>query len=290
MILEKIKTFGFCIRQSVYDLMDHGGVEHAGYLAFLLMLTIFPFLVFFMAIVGFVGDAKLANILVQLILDSHWASFIDALKPRIIEITSSPPQSLLTLALLSAMWTASSLFEALRAILNKAHRVTNPPSYILRRLFSILECTSVILVITLLLALLIFIPLAWKIIYEFLNIQDSLVVNFISPAATHFRYILLLSIGFLFVAGLYCFIPNKKQRLIDTFPGTLVVLVGWSCASSLFRLYLNTFPSINIIYGSIAGVIIALLYFYICSLIFILGAELNYRIAITNASLDKKES
>jgi membrane protein len=269
-----------CLSNSVHDTIHHDGIEHAGYLAFLLMLTIFPFLVFFVAIVGFFGKQDLSEALVKLLLESQWANFIDALKPRIIEITSSPPQGLLTIAIISAIWTASSIFEGSRTALNKAYRVTSTPSYILRRLLSFIEFAAVIVTTVLLLVVLIVIPLMWSYIFELFKLYDHPFLNFISPSAEGLRYLILLIFGFTIISGLYYYLPNRKQKLIWTFPGTVTVLFGWAGASSLFRLYLSYFPSINLIYGSIAGVIIALLYFYICSLIFIIGAEINHHFEV----------
>lgn len=264
-----------CISRSIYDTVMHDGIENAGYLAYLLMLSIFPFLVFFVALLGLFGGEKLTDLLVDLILDSSWANFIDALKPRILEITSDPPQSFLTIAILSAVWTASSIFEAIRTILNKAYQVAEYPGYIFRRLISFLEFATLIVMTVLLLAALIIAPIAINFLQENLSYTPLLHLNLFFPKSSWIRDIILLLFGILLISGLYFFLPNRKQKWLRVLPGTVMVLLGWSCATSGMRWYLQTFPSINIIYGSIASVIIALFYFYICALIFIFGAELN---------------
>ncbi|WP_410528556.1 YihY/virulence factor BrkB family protein [Rickettsiales endosymbiont of Peranema trichophorum] len=280
----KLKQAVLCVVRAIYDTIAHDGVEHAGYLAFLLMFTIFPFLVFFVAIVGAIGDKQLANTLVSLILESSWATFIDALIPRILEITSSPPQSLLTLAIISAIWTASSLFEGIRTALNKAYRVRVAPGYLLRRLFSFIEFAGMVTIVVLLLLVLVVLPSIWNYLYDLLSLGQKQyigavnVVSLMTSVAQTIRYLVLIVFGFIFVAGLYYFLPNRKQKLLYTLPGSLIVLSGWIISSVVFKVYLQLFHSISIIYGSIAGIIIALLYFYICSLIFIFGAELNYQI------------
>lgn len=285
----KISKLFKCLYKGIYNTIYHEGIEHAGYMAFLLMLTIFPSLVFFVALVGFFGKQDLSELLVNLILESSWANFIEALKPRIIEITSSPPQSLLTIAIISALWTASSIFEGLRTILNRAYKVTTTPTYLKRRLISFLEFAILMaLTIALLVALLI-IPLVWNYIYKFAHIYDNPLFHIIGKPTQSLRYFILILFGFMLVSGLYCYLPNTKIKFVRTFPGTIAVLIGWAASSALFRLYLSYFPSINIIYGSIAGIIISLLYFYICSLIFIFGAEFNYQIEV-EFELDKNSA
>lgn len=278
-MLAKILKLPKILYQSIYDMVMHDGIEHAGYLSFLLMLTIFPFLVFFVAVVGFIGNESLGTFLVDLILHSSWAQFIDALKPRIVEITSNPPQSLLTIAIISAIWTASSIFEALRTILNRANRVSNTPAYILRRLVSIIEFIAAISVTICFLLVLIILPYISDFIINLLHIdKNSLLAHVIDPETGISHSVLFASFTFFIVSYTYHALPNCKRQFRYAIPGTMIALIGWYIASIGFKYYLSNFPQVNLIYGSIAGIIISLLYFYICSIIFIVGAEFNYHI------------
>ncbi len=274
-----VKT-GKCIGNSIYDTSEHGGVEHAGYIAFLLMLTIFPFLVFFMALIGFIGSVDLRNLLISLIMDSSWAASIEALKPRILEITSSPPQGLLTLAIFSTLWTASSIFEGLRTILNRAYHVDNTPTYLFRRLFSIIEFLAVIILALAVMLVLVVLPYVSDFLQKRLYLEEAVVFfDLISPEGMAMRHIILYGFAFFLLSSLYYFLPNKKlNSLVSTFPGSIVTLGMCVLFTSLFKYYLSTFHQLNVIYGSLAGIIICLIYFYVCSLIFIFGAELNYNI------------
>ncbi len=268
--------------QSVVDMIDHGGVEHAGYLSFLFMVAIFPFLFFFMALIGTIGDEALSNKLVDIILASSWAGLIDALKPRIIELTKSPPQGLLTIAVISAIWTASSIFEGLRTILNRAYRVTSAPSYIWRRLLSIGEFFVTITIMVASVITLVLVPYLIELYQKVISshLPDNLSA-FITPEAEQLRFIILTLLMLFMVAFAYYSLPNKKQRFLQSLPGAFIVLVGWMVFTSLFKYYIKNFPQVNVIYGSIAGVIIALLYFYFCSMILIIGAEFNYLLEVS---------
>lgn len=267
-----------CFARAIKDTVYHDGVEHAGYISFLIMLTIFPFLIFFMAIIGVIGNAELGNILVNLILESGLSNFIDALKPRILEITSSPPPSLLTIAIISAIWTASSIFEGLRTILNRAYRVSSPPAYLLRRLWSIAEFLAAITIVLCLTFVLVFAPPIWGVIYKAFAFHDHAFFDFIDPEMKQMRYWALAGTTFLFISYIYYILPSRRQKLTRTFPGALTVVIGWSGFSVLFQYYIANFPQVNFIYGSIAGIIVALLFFYVCSIILIFGAEFNYHL------------
>lgn len=269
------------IIQSVRDMIEHDGMEYAGYLAFLFMLSIFPFLVFIMALIGAIDDEKLASILIELIVESPWATFIDALKPRILEITSTPPQSFLTIAILGAIWTASSIFEALRMILNKAYRVTHVPHYLLRRLVSILEFLVAIFCTIFLLFLLVIVPHGIEMLKSHSHILSGhKVLSILDKGGDTIRMLILWFFSATLINTIYSRIPNLKLTFVQAMPGSIFTIVAWYLASQGFHYYIGHFPQMNFIYGSIAGVIIALLYFYICSIVFIVGGELNYRISI----------
>ncbi len=271
-----MKRIFIALINSIYDMVAHDGIEYAGYLSFLIMLCFFPFLVFMTALLGAIGSHDLFVALVDIIIESPWARFIDALKPRIVEITSSPPQRFLTIAVLGALWTASSIFEAIRMILNRAYRITTMPSYLLRRVVSILEFLIVISVTISMLLILVILPYLIGIMQSFATFLPDIVLQlFLYPSGKIIRTIILVIFSFVVLVGIYSRVPSKKVPIRKAMPGAIFVICSWWAASAIFRYYIYNFPQVNLIYGSIAGVIIALLYFYICSIIFIIGGEFN---------------
>ena len=95
---------------------------------------------------------------------------------------------------------------------------------------------------------------------------------------------------FCLVALAYYTLPNIKQTLAAIIPGALVTVLLWTLAVRGLRLYLLTFDQVNLIYGSLAGIIAALLFFYIINVIFIFGAEFNYQlIRAAGTKVEEKE-
>jgi len=278
-----------CYKNALNDTINHDGIEHGGYIAFLSMLSIFPFFIFFAALITIICNLYLKNIngesilhiVTSLLIESNFANLIEALQPRIIEITTTPPESLLSLAIVSVIWTASSLLEGLRTILNRAYRVSKPPQYIYRRLLSIMQ----FILISFLVIIFVFIIKVLPIIADsiLLFIADfrkykfiHTILNIILALQDNINWLVVFCMNFALLSAIYYLIPNMKQKFIHTFPGTINTIIWWQISTKIFQYYLLVFKQINIVYGSIAGIIIALLYFYICSLIFIYGAELNY--------------
>lgn len=259
---------------AVYYTVHHDGIEHAGYLAFLGLLALFPFLVFFTAIAGFLGESQVVQELADVVMSGMHQDLIQALTPRVKEITEGPPQGLLTLAIIGAIWTASSAVEGLRTILNRAYHVATPPAYIWRRLLSIGQFLVLTVIIFAAMFGLIFLPAMWGYFVQQFEIKD--IEELVVPYLSYIRYFVAGLVLFLGVATSYYILPNIKQSLRSVAFGAFLVVVGWLGVTYGFTAYLTNFKQVNIIYGSLGGVIVALLFFYILAVIYIFGAEFNY--------------
>ena len=74
---------------------------------------------------------------------------------------------------------------------------------------------------------------------------------------------------------LYWASPNAKRRLRWVSPGALIAIVVWLIASGLFALYIANFGHYNKVYGSIAGMVIFLIWMWISNVAILFGAEFN---------------
>ena len=279
-----LNDFLVCFYKSIKNTIDHDGIEHAGYLSFLFMLSIFPFLFFLMAIMKMIVPMILLEQIIASFLNHYDIkpdNVIYFLKPSIYEITKSPPHRLLTLAVFSAIWTASSIFEAIRTILNKAHRVLQTPSYLFRRFISIIEFIIVVLITIITILFFVILPSLKSDIIHLFQLQDSYYYLLFEQKTQSLKDIIVPLYIFCLILFLYYCLPNKRQTIFASIPGTILVILFWNIFTYLFKYYISTFSQLNVIYGSIVGVIIALLYFYFCSLIFIFGGEFNYYFFLT---------
>lgn len=284
--MQLLKKLLRCFNQSVYvTVVNHDGIEHAGYLAFVALVAIFPFLVLLVAMGGVIGQGEIGAKFIELLLTSLPHTAQDGLKPRIDEILSGPPQGLLTVAILGSIWTSSSMVEGLRTILNRTYRVTTPPNYLLRRLLSIGQLLIFAFVVIIGMALLIFVPMVIEEISTVLHMQfegDSIYWNNLILTISAFAM-------FVMVASMYYFIPNIKQTLLSVVPGAAVTVLLWAGAAKIYAYYLAHFQQVSLIYGSLGGVIATLFFFYIINIIFIFGAELNYQLmTVFNWKIEEK--
>ena len=265
------------IYKAAYNTINHDGIEHAGYLAFLGFISLFPFLVFVVALAGFMGEGRAGEQLINELFAQLPPSIVPALKPRLAEIVSGPPQGLLTVSILGAIWTASSAVEGYRTVLNRAYHVGTPPSYVLRRLLSIVQTLILSFAVVVAMLLIILLPIAWG------KVEDVLAQHHLIDAAlVIISRLTLVSVGVIFtvVCGAYYILPNIEQNWHSVVPGAVIVTVLWIASAKALTFYLGQFQQVNLIYGSLGGIIAVLLFFYISNVIFIYGAELNYLIKL----------
>lgn len=263
------------IWNAIIRLIDQDGVEHAGYMSFIIILAIFPFFVFILALTSFFGASEIGQYLIKIIVTNIPSEATESFNTRYREILSAPPEGLLTLAAGGAMWTASSFIECIRTILNRIYEVTSPPNYIFRRLLSVGQFLLISLIISLLMFALVLLPIIlYKIpglanLYQ--NFEDHYPVLY--PAA---RYFLIIALSFFTLAGLYYLIPNETLTFKEVIPGALATTGLWWISGTLLSNYLKYYNQLNLVYGSLGSIIVTLIFFYVVNILFIYGAELNY--------------
>jgi membrane protein len=246
------------------------GLELSGYIAFAAFLSLFPFLIFLATLAGFLGDRETANEFIQAMFHFMPKDVAETLAPAVREVVGVRERGLLTLSILTTLWFASSGVEALRSGLNRAYKVGEERSIWWLRLQSI-AVVIVSAVITFFLSLaVIFGPLVWRLFGS--DIDDLLETRLVFTTMRYLVAVVLL-VGALLL--LHRSLPNTTQRFAHVLPGVCVTAVLWLTGASLFSWYVGNLANYALFYGSLGGVAITLVFFYLTAIIFIFGAEFN---------------
>lgn len=251
--------------------ITHDGIEHAGYMAFMVLLSLFPFIIFIVAFTGFLGISFLGENFVTILVEALPETAIKSFLPRINEIVKSPPSGLLTMVTISTIWTSSSFVEALRTILNRVYQVETLPAYWFRRLLSIVQFLFITGAITVIMLVLILVPIIINRIPELDFIIKNLGVYY-----SYGRYLIMAGSLIITAAWLYYMIPNVKLKFKNVLPGAFIATILWLALGYVVANYITYYNQINIVYGSLGSIVITLLFFYAGNIIFIYGAEFNH--------------
>lgn len=243
-----------------------------GQLTYFLILSIFPFLIFFLNILSYTPIAQdeiLDNLLIVLPGETQVL-----LKGIVKEIVGSSSDTLLSIGILLTLWTGSLGITAIIRAVNKAYGVERKRPY--------WRLKGLAMIFTLALALLLIIVLAMLVFGEIIGGRIFAIFG-----ATHifyhiwdlFRYIIPLLSMIIIFASLYKVSPTPGNglhiRFRDTLPGALFAALGWIVSSMVFSFYVNNFGNYSKTYGSLGGIIILLLWLYLSSIMIILGGEIN---------------
>jgi len=201
----------------------------------------------------------------------------DVIGPAARDVIEARGGLFLSAASLIAIWTVSSLIETIRDILRRAYGTPHTASFLWHRLVStgIVIAAMVLLILALLSQVLIgtaeetidaFAP-------ELAHALDALAVSRVVPALVAFG-----SINFLFY---WLAPPAYRARRYPKWPGALVVTAWWVLVSLAFPPLIRAMFTISLTYGSLAGIMITLFFFWLIGLGVVVGAELNAALACT---------
>lgn len=263
------------LKETLVRFLSHDGPVMAGHLAFLSLLGLFPFLIFLVALAGFAGQTEAGANAVAFMFDNLPEDVRSVLEGPVKRLLNQSRGGILTFGVLAAIWAASSAIDAARHAIDRAYEAGNPPAFWLRRLqglgLVILAATSILLGMS------IFVlgPVVWEAVVYFLPFLEAW-----SGFANGIRLASSALLFFAALCGLYFALkPRHKGRFVPVAPGASLTLLLWLGVGSAFSIYLQYFGNYDVTYGSLAGAMIALVFFYLVGAAFILGAELNATIA-----------
>ena len=248
--------------------LRHNVAIQAAALAFYLLFTIFPLLIFISALLG------LLNLDVAAIIQA-----LDTILPEevvgLVEVyltyvsTNRSPQ-LLLFGLFFAIYFPMRATNALMRSVRTAYHLGPPRGVVLPRLKALLYTVLLIITITLTLTL--------------MTVGDRLLLY----AVDHFRLPLFAAslwarlrfpvaalVGYFALFFLYGLAQDSRQPWRNIWPGILAALAAWMGISWLYALYVNNFAHYSVLYGSIGTLIVLLIWLNLSAVTLIMGAEFN---------------
>lgn len=250
---------------------DDDGWAISSHIALSALMAMFPFLIFVGTLAALFGSQELAEETVRLLLETWPKEVAIPLGDEIHDVLTNLRPNLLTFSMVLAIFFASSGVESLRIGLNRAYGVKEVRSWWLLRLEAILYVligASALLVLSFLVILY---PLIWTAALKYLPLIAPL--SFILEFVRFFTATVILIVA-LFV--LHKWLPAGNRKLMTISPGIAVTIVLWLASGIAFGRYLAAFAYTYVTYyAGLASGMIALVFLYFASMIFIYGGELN---------------
>jgi membrane protein len=248
--------------------------DWAAALTYYAVLSLFPAIIALISILGLVVDpATITRVITDVVSQLGPKSAVDTFKGPIDQIAGNRSGALLGLIIgvAVALWTASGYVGAFMRASNAIYeREEGRPFYILRPLQILVTFVLVMMAALVVLSLVISGPVA-SAIGNAVGLGDTAVTVWNIA-----KWPVMLVVVIVMLAILYWPAPNAKYhgfRWVS--PGAVLAVVVWIVASVAFAFYVANFGSYNKTYGTLAGVIVFLVWMWITNLAVLLGAEVN---------------
>ena len=256
--------------EAVRRLFADEAIPLAGNIAFRVLFSLFPFLIFLTALAGFFGNENLAEKVVVFLLSVAPEQLIHPLASEIRSILTVPRTGLLSLAALLTIWSAMGGVDSIRVGLNRAYDLKEN-----RNLFwlygqSILFVIGSAVGLLAVALLIVFAPVALAALDRF---APDLRHNFTILDELRYPIAIALLTGGLQLS--HRILPAKRQKGMEIFPGVLLTVAVWIALTSLFSYYLVNFNSFASTYSSLSGLFAAMFFLYLAALVLIFGGEVN---------------
>lgn len=270
------------VTQRVFISAWNDGSIHAGNLAYMMIIALFPFFITAAAVFSVIGEPSQRAAAINTVLVTLPPVVADVIGPVARSVIDARSGWLLWASGLFGLWTVGSLVETMRDILRRAYGTKWEHAFWRYRLASTgITLASVVLILLSIIAQVI-IGTAQEVIEAFLP-QFNAVIGMLSLSRIAPAFILYGALWLLFISltpGSY------RGRRYPKWPGALFVTIWWIGVTTALPTVLRTFFSYDLTYGSLAGMMIALFFFYLVGLGMVAGAELNAALAETPEERD----
>ena len=262
------------------------GFIHAGNLAYLALLSIFPFVIVAAAVARLLGQGEEGLAAVHGMLQTMPEDVREVLKRPIDDVLQARTGNLIWLGALVGLWTTGSFIETIRDIIRRAYGVTFSRPFWEYRLGSVGMIIASVFVAMVAFSASILLSSVQQLIVAHVPGADDVVGLFtllrIVPAFVLFGALYML---------FYALTPARyRVSGCPKWPGAAFVAGWWIATTALLPWVLSKLGSYDLTYGSLAGIVIALFFFFIIGFGLVIGAELNAAMAETPTPTPKEVS
>lgn len=238
--------------------------------AFFMLLSLFPFLIFFLTLTKIAPFSKedIINVLAH-IISFERESLIRAIVNEIYRKTGA---SVFTVSIIAALWSSSRGIYSIVIGLNAVYDIDENRNYVVLRIFSIFYTIVFAILIVVMLLIWVF----GNVLYDYICGQFPAFAA-LAGSFIHKRTVFTIVILTLLFMIIYRFVPNRKSvSFFRQWPGALLAAVGWLVVSAFCSFYISNFDNFSYIYGSLSSIMILLLWLHFCMSMVFYGAEINY--------------
>lgn len=231
-------------------------------------LALFPMLIVCFTIIPYLNlDVDEVMAVIENSIPQSMASMLEE---NITSLIETPRGGLLTIGAAGAIWSASNGIKSFIQSINAAYKVDESRSFIMLRLIVFGLTIGLMITLVVSIAAVIF---GNMILHSLISGLGLGTIGSIILQIVRWTVTIIILVGLLTI--LYRFAPNKHLPLKHIIPGALIASLLWLIISFAFSFYVDNFGNYSEVYGSLGGIIILMLWFFITGMILMVGAIVN---------------
>ena len=264
----------FAIRL-IRSVIDNDFFGMAAEMGFMLVIGIFPFMLFLMSVFGWMGNKSLMEPVIIFL-----AKFMPAQAMSLIQTVLSEVMIFSQGGIMAFVGIMATTFLSMNAMavvlkgLNRAYKVKETRNLIYTRVLALLMILVDVMVLFLSINLIIFGRIIINFVVNHLYISDN-----IATVLMALRWPIAFAALFLMAFLSYYILPdlkgNEKFKRESAIPGSFFFVVFWLVASWGFSVYVNNLKTYNMVYGTIGAFAVLMVWLYYTSILILIGGEIN---------------
>ena len=264
----ELRLTGIAAWRGLGELYNSNDLTHSASIAYYALLSLFPFLLLAFSLLGSITEDDNDRIAVLTFVFRYFPTKLDFANNQLLALSETSVR-LGVAGGLALIWASLGVFGAITSAVNEAWGVERQRSFWKHRMVSFLMLVAAggVMIVALMLVSAIEVAQgsAFGVMlgrFHWLAVLRTLTLDYLATV--------LLIVG---VGLVYYFIPNAKTRFRDVWVGAVLTGVLWRIAFDGFAWYIARNKSMTMIHGSIAAVVVFLLWVYVSSIILMYGVE-----------------
>lgn len=274
----KLDGFVRAVKRLVISVIENDFFGMAAEMGYMMVIGIFPFMLFLMAVFGWLGNKTLMDpILIFL------STFMPEQAMNLIITVLSEVMIFQNGGLIAVTGFIATLLLSTNAIavvlkgLNRAYKVEETRNFVYTRLLSLIMVFVNTMVLFLTINLIIFGKVIVSFMVRHFHMSKAIAITLLTmrwPVA----FLALYVMAFLSYYILPDLRGNEKFKRTSALPGTFFFCTFWLIGSWVFSLYVNNLGTYNMVYGTIGAFAVLMVWFYYTSILILIGGEINSQV------------
>lgn len=247
----------------------------AAEMGFMLMLGIFPAMLFLMAVFGWMGNKSFINPVLLFLSNVMPSDSMDLIRTVLREVMIFSKGGLMAvIGIIVTLFLTSNAVAVVLKGLNRAYKVEETRSFVYTRILSVIMVFVNTFMLFLSINLIVFGKFIVNFLLSYVGISHAFAITLLTlrwPVAFLALYLMALIN--------YYILPDfkgvEKIKRKSTFPGTLFFCLFWLAGSWGFSIYVNNLQTYNRVYGTIGAFAMLMVWLYYTSILLLIGGEIN---------------